>query len=86
LPRTCGIVLGLPTLVFQLWALRQDPAVPFDPSTFGEQNLVFGYTSVAMGAGLASYILSLLLQASLVRATIEDLNWMLLRAAVAKRG
>ncbi|RWK80373.1 MAG: hypothetical protein EOR45_32225, partial [Mesorhizobium sp.] len=63
---------GLPTLVFQLWALRQDPA--FDPGTFGEQDLVFGYSSVAIGAGLASYILSLLLQASLVRATIEDLN------------
>ncbi|RWH79235.1 MAG: hypothetical protein EOQ86_15210 [Mesorhizobium sp.] len=65
---------GLPTLVFQLWALRQDLAVPFDPSTFGEQNLVFGYTAVTMGVGLGSYILSLLLQASLVRATIEDLN------------
>ncbi|RUV75343.1 MAG: hypothetical protein EOR30_21475 [Mesorhizobium sp.] len=72
---------GLPTLVFQLWALSRlapftaaDPAASFDPSTLGEPNLMASYSAITIGFGLVSYILSLLLQASLVRATIEDLN------------
>jgi uncharacterized membrane protein len=72
---------GLPTLAYQLWALSRlapitgtDPDASFDSSTFGEPNFMADYSAISIGFGLVSYILSLLLQASLVRATIEDLN------------
>ncbi|MER8388363.1 hypothetical protein NKJ46_05680 [Mesorhizobium sp. M0166] len=68
-----AVFSGLPTLVFQLWVLTRLAMVTPVPASI-EPIFVWSYSSVAIGFGLVSYILSLLLQASLVRATIEDLN------------
>ena len=81
--RNAGLWLGLaalfaaaPTLVFQLLVIVPlGAATPIDPSTLAEHPEILALSS-GLGAigGIISFVLSLLLQSALIRATIEDLN------------
>lgn len=62
------IFSGIPTLLIQWWVMNSAGSV--DPAAM----LSAGGVGLSIGAGLVSFILSALLQASLTRASIEDLN------------
>lgn len=66
---------GLPALVIRMLTQPQmDAMLHGDPSAMADPKLMFRNSSVSIVAGLISFILALLLQSALVRATIEDLN------------
>lgn len=66
---------GLPTLLIRLWTQPQMEAVMNgDPSAMADPNAVLRNSYLSILAGLISFVFTLLLQSSLVRATIEDLN------------
>lgn len=66
-----AIFSGIPTFLFQLWTQSQVAA-----ALAPEAGAAFGWSSVASGIGgiLVYFVFGALLQAALVRATIEDLN------------
>lgn len=66
---------GLPAIVFRFLSEPGLSGIALDdPSAMADPNLMFRNSSIAIAAGLVSFVLALLLQSSLVRATIEDLN------------
>lgn len=68
---------GLPTFLFQLWnEARMSKLAGVDPSNvaLADPNVVIRDSLVTLAFGLVYFLLSLLLQSALVRATIEDLN------------
>ena len=66
---------GLPALLIRLLTQPQiDAMLQRDPSTMADPSAVFRNSYISVIAGLFSFICALLLQAALVRATIEDLN------------
>ena len=81
--RNAGLWLALaalfsavPTLIFQLLVLVPlGAAGPIDPNTLADHPEIVALNS-GLGAigGIISFVLSLLLQSALIRATIEDLN------------
>ncbi|WP_245435088.1 hypothetical protein [Mesorhizobium sp. WSM3879] len=66
---------GLPTLLIRLWTQPQMEAVMNgDPSAMADPNAMLRNSYLSILAGLISFVFTLLLQSSQVRATIEDLN------------
>ncbi|RWN56785.1 hypothetical protein [Mesorhizobium sp.] len=66
---------GLPATVLRLWTESTLSGTALgDPTAVADPSMMFWNSSVGIAAGLVSFILSLLLQSALVRATIEDLN------------
>jgi hypothetical protein len=66
---------GLPAIVLRLWTESTLSGTALgDPTAVADPSMMFWNSSVGIAAGLISFILSLLLQSALVRATIEDLN------------
>lgn len=66
---------GLPTLLIRMWQQPQiDAMLQSDPSSMADPNAVLSNSYISVIAGLVAFVFSLLLQAALVRATIEDLN------------
>lgn len=66
---------GLPALLIRLLTQPHiDAMLQRDPSTMADPSAVFRNSYISVIAGLFSFICALLLQAALVRATIEDLN------------
>jgi uncharacterized membrane protein len=80
--RNIGLCLGLallfagiPTLLMRLWTQTQiDAMLHGNPSAMADPQATFGNFYLSIVAGLVSFVFTLLLQSSLVRATIEDLN------------
>lgn len=80
--RNAGLCLGLaalfsalPTLILDLWAKTHTGNLEGgDPAASAEPEVILSGSVVIVGFGLLYFILSLLLQSALVRATIEDLN------------
>ncbi|MDX8469142.1 hypothetical protein RFM26_25935 [Mesorhizobium sp. VK23B] len=66
---------GVPTLLIRMWTQPQMEAVMSgDPSAMADPDQMLRNSYLSIFAGLISFIFTLLLQSSLVRATIEDLN------------
>jgi hypothetical protein len=66
---------GLPAIVLRLWTESTLSGTALgDPTAVADPSMMFWNSSFGIAAGLISFILSLLLQSALVRATIEDLN------------
>jgi hypothetical protein len=66
---------GLPAILIRLWTqLRIDAVLQGNPGAVADPAAMFRYSWITIVAGFLSFILALLLQSALVRATIEDLN------------
>lgn len=66
---------GVPTLLIRLWTQPQiNGMLQSDPSAIADPNVMLRNSYLSFVAGLVSFIFALLLQAAVVRATIEDLN------------
>ncbi|RJT37254.1 hypothetical protein D3227_18885 [Mesorhizobium waimense] len=65
---------GLPAILIRLWTQPQIDAVLQNPGAAADPAAMFGSPWITIIAGLMSFVLALLLQSALVRATIEDLN------------
>ncbi|RVD58947.1 hypothetical protein EN828_19370 [Mesorhizobium sp. M2D.F.Ca.ET.185.01.1.1] len=66
---------GLPALLIRLWQQPQlDAILHHDPAAMPDPSAMFRNSSVSVIAGLIGFVFALLLQAALMRATIEDLN------------
>lgn len=80
--RNIGLCLGLaalfagvPTLLVRFWTQPQiDVMLHGNPGAMADPHAMFRNSYLSLIAGLVSFVLTLLLQSSLVRATIEDLN------------
>ncbi|UCI06027.1 hypothetical protein [Mesorhizobium sp. B1-1-8] len=66
---------GLPALLIRMWQQPQiDAMLHGDPGAMADPNAVFRNFYISIIAGLVAFVFALLLQAALMRATIEDLN------------
>ena len=65
---------GLPTLVFQLWVQSPQAEIATGVPNDAASGILSRDSVISFGIWLISFALDLLLQSSLVRATIEDLN------------
>ena len=66
---------GLPAFLIRLWQQPQlDAMLRHDPAAMPDPSAMFGNTAASVVGGLIAFVLALLLQAALMRATIEDLN------------
>jgi uncharacterized membrane protein len=66
---------GLPAIVLRLWSESTLSGIATgDPNAVADPSMMFRNSSVMIVGGLISFVLALLLQSALVRATIEDLN------------
>ena len=65
---------GLPTLVFELWVQPLQASVGTGAANDATSGMMSRDSVISFGIWLISFALDLLLQSSLVRATIEDLN------------
>ena len=66
---------GLPALVIRMLTQPQiDAILQGDPGAAANPAAMFGNPWITISASLISFVLALLLQSALVRATIEDLN------------
>ena len=80
--RNIGLCLGLaalfagvPTLLVRWWTQPQiDAMLHGDPGAMADPHAMFRNSYLSLIVWLVSFVLTLLLQSSLVRATIEDLN------------
>ncbi|MGX5849583.1 hypothetical protein ACWGTO_21150 [Mesorhizobium sp. PL10] len=73
-----GLFSALPALLYNIWNLSQvaamlDPGIAGGAAAF-ETAAAENYSTVSLIAGAIIFTLALLVQAALVRATIEDLN------------
>lgn len=70
-----ALFAGVPALLVSLWTQSQMVAILHgDPAAMANSDAVFQNSYLSVIAGLGSFVFTLLLQSSLVRATIEDLN------------
>ncbi len=66
---------GLPALIFRLWSESRIAAMlKVDPKALTDGSMVFRNSTFSIVAVLVIVVLAFLLQSSLVRATIEDMN------------
>jgi hypothetical protein len=65
---------GLPTLVFELWVQPPQASIATGVPNDATSGIMSRDSLISFGIWLISFALDLLLQSSLVRATIEDLN------------
>ncbi|UVK37450.1 hypothetical protein LHFGNBLO_004493 [Mesorhizobium sp. AR10] len=67
---------GLPAFVLQLWNQAHMESILADPNAIAlaDSNTVFRDSLISFAVAIIYFVLSLLLQSALVRATIEDLN------------
>jgi hypothetical protein len=70
-----GLFSTLPALLYNFWSLTQVAKIanPGGVAAF-ERSGMAGYSAISLIAGLIIFVLALLVQAALVRATIVDLN------------